>query len=103
LHKIYESQVRRPNKSQRINGAPNLNRDIIVQKLSKNYDPYLIESSFEELKSVGLFSPNINYYKQSDGSYHVGSSFSEGIYAYTDFTCRFVEFITIKKDMRTPC
>lgn len=97
LHKIYAGQVMRPNNSRRIDGSANLNRDKIVEQLSKNYNPYLIESSYEELKSVGLFSPNIHYYKQTDGSHRAGSSFSEGNYAYTDFTCRFIEFITIQK------
>lgn len=97
LHKIYSGQVRRPNNSQRIDGSPNLSRDKIVEHLSKSYDPYLIESSYEELKSVGLFSPNINYFKQANGSYHAGNYMQEGNYAYTYFTCRFIEFITTKE------
>ena len=95
MHKIYGDQASRPGRKQNTSASPHIDREKIVDKLSDRYNPYLIESCVEELKAVGLFSPNIEYYRLPEGKYRRGNYLSEGNSVYTEFTYRFVEFITV--------
>jgi len=64
-----------------------------------NYPPELTDSALRELKNIGLFSNILNWRKQkglfgddeaiSEGSYIPGDSF-----AYTEYTRKFIQFIT---------
>lgn len=96
MHKIYSEQVELESEDRKpsVSGSPLINVDGIVDKLSHIYHPYLIESSIDEMKSIGLFSPNAIYRKNSYGKYLCTRSHSEGTYVYTEFSCRFVKFIS---------
>ena len=65
----------------------------IAEQLSSKYDPYLVESTLREMESQGFFSSTGEWTRQQDGSSRPGGGFATAL-SYTDFTCRFVEFIT---------
>lgn len=76
---------------------PHVDPKRISEKLSPKYDPYVVESALCELQGQGLFSSTAEWSPQPDGSFRTGGGFSDAL-AYTDFTCRFVEFITIENE-----
>lgn len=92
LHKKFEPIAVRPGRG-RGSLSPNIQTEKVVEELGKDLDPYLIGAAMAELKSSGLFSNVIGYLKGHDGKHHVSGYYAEGAFAYTDFTCRFVEFI----------
>jgi hypothetical protein len=68
----------------------------IAERLSPKYGPYLVESAMQEMQSQGLFSSTGEWTRQKDGSSRPGRGFADAL-TYTDFTCRFVEFITVRE------
>ena len=61
---------------------------------SSELDPYAVISAIEELRSAGLFSYVTRWRRTADGAVSSSESYSAGNIAYTEFTTRFVEFIT---------
>ena len=94
MDKIYEGRVHRPGK-EADGPVPQIDSEKIVQQLSEHFDPYLIESAIIEMKAVGLFSPTIEWRKDGEGKFNRGLHYTKETVAYTDFTAKFVEFITM--------
>jgi len=65
-------------------------------ELSDKYHPYLINASIYEMESQGLFSNIHEWRKGTNGKYISGTYFNDAL-SYTDFTFRFVEFITTRE------
>ena len=97
MHNLYKDNTIRPGKSR--NGASNsrpIDKNKIAEELSDKYHPYLTNSCIYEMESQGLFSNIHGWAKLPDGTFRSGSYFDVAL-TYTDFTCRFVEFITSRK------
>jgi len=75
-----------------ISALPQINAELIAEKLSSQYDPYLITAAVRELESQGLFSRTGEWIKRPDGTYKAGAGFATEL-CYTDFAARFAEFI----------
>ena len=101
MHKMFISNVRRPNRNtDSISAFPLIDSDRISEELSSSFHPYLITAAINEMESQGLFSRTGEWRKSShDGSYVSGGGFLTDV-CYTDFTARFVEFITISEEAR---
>jgi len=96
MNLIFEGKVKRPGKTdQALSGSPLVDRNKIAGELSDKYDPYLVNASIYEMESQGLFSNIHEWRKTPDGKYASGGYFHDAL-SYTDFTCRFVEFINTK-------
>jgi hypothetical protein len=76
--------------------AENVTNDAHKEGRLKGMDYYLVYSCIEEIKNVGLLSTAITVRKDMDGSYRV-ATYSDRAESYTDFTQRFIEFVTEKK------
>jgi hypothetical protein len=98
MHKLYSNKL--DSNSGILLDAPLIQLHVIVAALGNQYDPYLIESCFDELKAVGLFSPTVSYDRTYEGIYRASRSYSEGNLTYTKFTAKFVEFITFKEILK---
>jgi len=97
MHNMYKDNTLRPGKPR--NGASNsspIDKNKIADELSDKYHPYLTNSCIYEMESQGLFSNVHGWAKLPDGTFRSGSYFDSAL-TYTDFTCRFVEFITSRK------
>lgn len=96
MHAMFKDNVRGPRRSpDPLKSLPYIDPNKVAEKLSEKHHPYLVTSAINELKGQGLFS-NISEWRQGhDGTYIRGSGFQDAS-SYTDFTYRFVEFITIK-------
>jgi hypothetical protein len=68
--------------------------DRVAEDLSNLFHPALTDSVLREMASQGLFSNVGMWSKRPDGSYGSAGGFDSQYLAYTDFTCRFVEFVT---------
>jgi len=101
MHKMFISNVRGPNRNANsISAFPLIDSKTISDKLSSSFHPYLTTSAISEMESQGLFSRTGEWRKSShDGSYISGGGFSTDV-CYTDFTARFVEFITISEEAK---
>ncbi|MGA2553264.1 MAG: hypothetical protein ABSF20_00590, partial [Smithella sp.] len=100
MQPLYENKIKRPNRSNsNLDINPLVDIDKIAQKLSHKYHPFLINSAIYEMESQGLFSNIHEWHKTTNGTYVSGSGFATAL-AYTDFTCRFVEFITLKENLK---
>jgi len=96
MHEFLGPDTRGPGRTPPTNKPyPLVDPKRIAERLSSKYDPYLIEASLSEMQGQGLFSSTGEWNRQADGSSRPGGGFSEAL-AYTDFTCRFVEFITLQ-------
>ncbi len=96
MNLIFEGKVKRPGKTdQALSGSPLVDRNIIAGELSDKYDPYLVNASIYEMESQGLFSNIQEWRKTPDGKYASGTYYYDEV-SYTDFTFRFVEFISTK-------
>lgn len=97
MHSIYKNKVKRPSRSgSYIDSSPLVDPSNVAQELSDKYHPYLITASIYEMESQGLFSNIHDWRKTTNGKYVAGSSYDKAL-SYTDFTCRFVEFIRTKE------
>jgi len=101
MHKMFISNVRGPNRNaDSISAFPLIDSKTISEQLSSSFHPYLTTSAISEMESQGLFSRTGEWRKSShDGSYISGGGFSTDV-CYTDFTARFVEFITISEEAK---
>lgn len=94
MHSIFKGTVKRPGEtSQALSGSPLVDRDKIAQELSDKYDPYLVNASIYEMESQGLFSNIQEWRKTPDGKHAPGTYYHDAL-SYTDFTSKFVEFIS---------
>jgi hypothetical protein len=94
VHNLLSHDARRPGHHPPANKPyPLVNPKRIAERLGSKYDPYLVEAALQEMQSHGLFSSTAEWTRQADGSLHP-QGFSDAL-TYTDFTCRFVEFITL--------
>ena len=101
IHTMLGGQVRGPGRSPDPTAAfPLVDQENLALKLSGRYDPYLVTSAVSELESEGLFSRTGEWRKDHGGAYMPGGGFSTSM-CYTDFTARFVEFITVEKKNMT--
>ena len=93
--------MRGPNRNaDPISAFPHIDPDKIAEELSSSFHPYLVTSAINEMESQGLFSRTGEWKTSShDGSYVSGGGFSTDV-CYTDFTARFVEFITISEEAK---
>lgn len=97
MHEFLAPDARGPGRTPSTNKPyPLVDPKRIAERLSSKYHPYLIEASLYEMQGQGLFSNIGEWTRQADGSSRPGGGFAEEL-AYTDFTCRFVEFITLRK------
>ena len=98
MHEFLSPNVRGPGRTPPLNKPyPMVETRDIVSRLRGNYDPYLIASAMWEMQSQGLFDQIAEWGGRSpDGSIQSQGGFDSNL-AYTDFTCRFVEFITLPK------
>lgn len=100
MHSIFKNKVKRPGRSgPSIDGSPLVDPSKIAQELSDKYHPYLINASIYEMESQGLFSNIHEWRKATNGKYVSGTYFNDAL-SYTDFTFRFVEFITTKEQSK---
>lgn len=101
MHTMFIANVRGPNRDcDSISAFPLVSPDQIAQKLSPPFHPYLVTSAISEMESQGLFSSTGEWRKSShNGSYVSGGGFSKEL-CYTDFTARFVEFVTLAPEAR---
>lgn len=94
MHKMLIGQVRgdgrNPDSSK---PYPLVDPTHIAQKLAAKYDPYLVTSSISEMESQGLFSRTGEWRKDYTGILKPGGGFATEL-CYTNFTARFVEFIS---------
>ena len=101
MHTMLVGQVRGPGRSpDPMSALPLVDPGDIAQTLSGRYDPYLVTSAVSELESEGLFSRTGEWRKNDNGTYMPGAGFSTEM-CYTDFTARFVEFITVENKNMT--
>jgi len=97
MHLIFKDKVKRPGRSNlALDGSPLVDPNKVAEELSNKYHPYLVNASIYEMESQGLFSNIHEWRKTPDGKYASGTYFSDAL-SYTDFTFRFVEFITTKE------
>lgn len=95
MHKMFIAQVRGPgHRPDPTSSLPQVDPESIAMKLGHLYEPYLVTSAIYEMQSVGLFSKIGEWRKQGTGEYATGAGFATEL-CYTDFSARFVEFITI--------
>lgn len=98
MHSMFISQVRGPGRNtDPLQSFPLIDSTRISENLSSKFDPYLVTASISEMESQGLFSRTGEWKKRPDGSYIPGSGFATEL-CYTDFTARFVEFITLRQE-----
>ncbi len=98
MHQLLAPEARGPGRTPPTNKPyPHVDPKRIAESLSAKYDPYAVESALCEMQGQGLFSSTAEWTLQPSGSYRSGGGFSDAL-AYTDFTCRFVEFITIQEN-----
>jgi hypothetical protein len=100
MHEMFLSQVRGPGRNYDSASAPPQFDPIkIAEDLGDDiYSPYLINSAINEMESQGLFSSVGEWKKDYSGRYIAGLQVISGsALIYTDFTARFVEFITEQK------
>lgn len=97
MHNMFKDQVRGPGRvvSSTKGGFPLVDHVQIAEALSSKHEPYLVTSAIYEMESQGLFSNIGEWQKATNGSYRPGSGFANAL-TYTDFTYKFVEFITHK-------
>lgn len=97
MHKMFIEQVRGPGRNpDPTSSFSQVDPDRIAENLGHLYEPYLVTSTIYEMQSVGLFSKIGEWRKLGTGGYIPGSGFATEL-CYTDFSARFVEFITIAK------
>lgn len=97
MHQIFKTKVKgRGHPRALIEGSPLVDPSKLAQELSDKYHPYLINASIYEMESQGLFSNIHEWRKGTNGKYNSGTYFNDAL-SYTDFTFRFVEFITTKE------
>lgn len=100
MHPIFKNKVKRHGRSgSSIDSNPLVDPSNIARELSDKYHPYLISASIYEMESQGLFSNIHEWHKDTNGKYASGTYFNDAL-SYTDFTFRFVEFITTKKESK---
>ncbi len=97
MHQMFKSKVKgRGFPGPSVDGSPLVDSANIAQELSDKHHPYLINASIYEMESQGLFSNIHEWRKGTNGKYISGTYFNDAL-SYTDFTYRFVEFITAKE------
>jgi len=95
MHTMFKDQVRGPSRTpDPIDAFPLVDPTTIAEKLSDKYDPYLVVSAVSELESEGLFCKIGEWTRNANGEFKSGGGFATAM-CYTDFTARFVEFITV--------
>lgn len=100
MHQMFKSKIKgRGHPGMLIDGSPLVDPIKIAEKLSDKHHPYLINASIYEMESQGLFSNIHEWRKGSDGKYSSGTYCNDAL-SYTDFTFRFVEFITTKEGLQ---
>jgi hypothetical protein len=100
MHKMFIDQVRGSGRNaDPISSFPLVNKEKVAEQLSQTYNPYLVTSSISEMESQGLFSRTGEWKRDYTGRYMPGGGFSTEM-CYTDFSARFVEFITIKENLK---
>ncbi len=96
MHLRFIDQVRGPNRNpDPIQPFPQVNASRIADELSSKFDPYLVISAVSEMEGQGLFS-TVGEWRKNPNGFVQGSGFSSEL-CYTDFTAKFVEFITLKE------
>lgn len=101
MHKMFSMQVRGPGRTPDPTQAfPLVDPTNIAEKLGNIYEPYLVTSAISEMESQGLFSRTGEWRKDYNGKYTPGGGFATEM-CYTDFAARFVEFITVKRNIES--
>ena len=97
MHLLFKDRTKRPGKQDpAMSGSPLVDPNKIAEELEYKYHPYLVGASIYEMESQGLFSNIHEWRRTPDGRYASGTYFSDAL-SYTDFTFRFVEFISTKR------
>jgi len=92
LHTEYEPKTIRPGRADPGKSTVLMDEKVIDSLVEKGLDPYNADSGFQELKSAGIFSYKKGWIRNSSGKSIPKGGYSNAL-SYTDFTCRFVEFI----------
>lgn len=101
LHKQFEGELRHTPDQRRLRGALQVSDTKVIETVGGDQlDPFLVESALRELKAVGLLSRFTHFRRASDGKLQVDSYTSDDVF-YSDFTARFVEFISDPKQTPT--
>ena len=99
MHVLFKDRTKRPGKpSSDITGSPLVDSTKIAEELGDKHHPYLVHAAICEMESQGLFSNIHEWRKTPSGGYSSGSYFDDAL-SYTDFTFRFVEFISSRKSL----
>jgi hypothetical protein len=100
MHLLFKDRAKRPGKQDpALSGSPLVDSNKIAEELEYKYHPYLVSASIYEMENQGLFSNIHEWRRTPDGRYASGTYFSDAL-SYTDFTFRFVEFISTKRKPR---
>jgi len=100
IHNLFSDQVRGPGrKPDQSKPFPAVDPIRIAEELSNKYEPYLITSAINELESQGLFSTTGDWRKGPDGRYLSSGGFATAL-CYTNLAFNFVEFITVKSNLK---
>jgi len=98
MHEMFLSQVRGPGRHVSPTTAfPLVDPEGIAERLNHKYEPYIVVASVNELEGQGLFSRTGEWKQDHKGKYIEGGDFDKEK-CYTDFSARFVEFITLSKN-----
>lgn len=94
MHLKLIGQVRGPNRNtDPIQSLPQIDASRMAEELSTKFHPYLVNAAVSEMEGQGLFS-NVGEWRKNHNGFVQGTGFATEL-CYTDFTARFVEFITI--------
>jgi len=88
VYKIYDRELDESSKT----GQITIGKIVTEADKMFGYAPELTESALRELRNIGLFSNILGWHK-ANNYIHEGSHISEGSFAYTNYTRRFIEFI----------
>lgn len=92
IHQRLERLTRRPGRDRGTQSSL-VNVAQLTSLLGEEFGPYLVSSAIENLRSFGLFSNFLEWRRDSNGNLTPGSGYDTEV-GYTDFSCKFVEFIT---------
>ena len=96
MHQKFIAQVRGKNRNPvQQTSFPLVNANELSKEFSDEFDPYFVNACVKEMESMGLFSKTGEYKKTTNGKYESVGGFATEL-CYTDFSARFVEFITLK-------
>lgn len=100
MHILFKDRTKRPGKpNSDVTGSPLVDSTKVAEELNDKHHPYLVHAAICEMESQGLFSNIHEWRERPSGGYASGTYFDSAL-SYTDFTFRFVEFISSKESLK---